>query len=504
MIGHLCILSMTLLLLLLVVVSPLCAGQPGTPDPPGRIAVIGAGIGGSAVTHFLHQQFGPQVQIDVYEADRVGGRLATLTVNSQQYECGSPSIHSLNLHMQDFVKLLGLKHRKEVAGKSAIFNGEHLVLEETDWYLLNLFRLWWHYGISFLRLQMWVEEVMEKFMRVYKYQAHEYAFSTIEGLLRSLGGDHFVNMTQKSVGESLQGIGVSQRFIDDVISAVMKASYGQSVSIPALVGAMSLAGAQGNMWSVEGGNKLLCSGLLKLTKANVIHARVTAVSLHNTEKKRLYEVQYEQEGTLGSDYYDLVIVAAPLHKAGYPISFLNLQPPLPEPMGSYHRVVTSIVHGYLNSSYFGFVDPKLFPFSSILSMDTPDAIFHSLESLCPVNVSVGFRRKPPQEAAVWRVLSQRPLDRKELKTVFKSYYSVQVIEWQAFPSYATAGSSKSLPPIILDDGLYYLSGVEWAASSVEMSAVAAKNVALLAFNRWFGLNEKIDQQDLMHKLKTEL
>ncbi|XP_073507432.1 prenylcysteine oxidase 1-like isoform X2 [Phyllobates terribilis] len=498
------IFSMALLLLLTAVVTQLCDGQQSPPDTPSRIAVIGAGIGGSAVTYFLHQQFGPQVQIDVYEADRVGGRLATLTVNSQLYECGSPSIHSLNLHMQDFVKLLGLKHRKELAGKSAIFNGENLVLEETDWYLLNLFRLWWHYGISFLRLQMWVEEVMEKFMRVYKYQAHEYAFSTMEGLLRSLGGDHFVNMTQKSVGESLQGIGVSQRFIDDVISAVMKASYGQSVAIPALVGAMSLAGAQGNMWAVEGGNKLVCSGLLKLTKANVIHARVTAVSLHSTEKKHLYEVQYEQEGTLGSDYYDLVIVAAPLHKAGYPISFLNLQPSLPEPMGSYHRVVSSIVHGYLNSSYFGFADPKLFPFSSILSMDTPDAVFHSLESLCPVNVSVGFRRKPPQEAAVWRVLSQRPLDRKELKTLFKSYYSVQVIEWQAFPSYATAGSSKPLPPIILHDGLYYLNGAEWAASSVEMSAVAAKNVALLAFNRWFELNEKIDQQDLMHKLKTEL
>lgn len=56
-------------------------------------------------------------------------------------------------------------HRREVGGRSAIFNGESLVLEETDWYLLNLFRLWWHYGISFLRLQLWVEEVMEKFMR---------------------------------------------------------------------------------------------------------------------------------------------------------------------------------------------------------------------------------------------------------------------------------------------------------------------------------------------------
>lgn len=59
----------------------------------------------------------------------------------------------------------GLRQRREVPGKSAVFSGEHFVLEETDWYLLNLFRLWWHYGISFLRLQMWVEEVMEKFMR---------------------------------------------------------------------------------------------------------------------------------------------------------------------------------------------------------------------------------------------------------------------------------------------------------------------------------------------------
>lgn len=63
------------------------------------------------------------------------------------------------------LRLHRLRHRREVVGRSAIFGGEHFVLEETDWYLLNLFRLWWHYGISFLRLQMWVEEVMEKFMR---------------------------------------------------------------------------------------------------------------------------------------------------------------------------------------------------------------------------------------------------------------------------------------------------------------------------------------------------
>lgn len=69
--------------------------------------MVGAGLGGSATAYFLQQHFGPQVQLDVYEAAGVGGRLATVTVNKQQYESRGASIHALSLHMQDFVKILG-------------------------------------------------------------------------------------------------------------------------------------------------------------------------------------------------------------------------------------------------------------------------------------------------------------------------------------------------------------------------------------------------------------
>lgn len=43
-------------------------------------------------------------------------------------------------------------------------------------------------------------------------------------------------MTQRSVAESLLQVGVTQRFIDDVVSAVLRASYGQSASMPAFAG----------------------------------------------------------------------------------------------------------------------------------------------------------------------------------------------------------------------------------------------------------------------------
>uniref|UniRef100_A0A4W3GPN2 Prenylcysteine oxidase 1 like n=1 Tax=Callorhinchus milii TaxID=7868 RepID=A0A4W3GPN2_CALMI len=475
--------------------------DPQEAAPPRKIAVVGAGISGSAAAYFLRREFGHDVKIDVYEKHEVGGRLATATVNGQQYETGGSIIHPLNLHMQEFVNQLGLKHRKNVPEKVAVFGGDQFVFEETDWYLLDLFRLWWRYGFGLLRLQMWVEEVLEKFMRIYKYQAHGYAFSTVEEMLQSLGGQSFINMTRKSVSETLLELGVSQRFIDEIVTAVMRVNYGQSASIPAFVGAVSLAGAQAGLWAVEGGNKVVCSSLLDAAKAHVIHTRVASISLQSSGAKPLYQVRYENEEERGYDFYDIVLIATPLHQGLGNITFDELIPPVTEFPGRYHQTITSIVHGYLNSSYFGFPDPKLFPFASIFTTDSPKLFMYSIANICPVNITNHYRRKQPQEAAVWKVFSPNPLTKEQLKTLFRSYYSVQVTEWLAYPQYH---STKEIPGIILHDSLYYLNGIEWMASAMETSSIAAKNVALLVYNRWNQHLDKINQKDLVHKIKTEL
>ncbi|KAF1378411.1 hypothetical protein PFLUV_G00190270 [Perca fluviatilis] len=497
-----------LLPLIVVVLSARSAiGDPaGSADvdgaPPSKIAVVGAGIGGSATAHFLRQHFGPEVQVDVFEKGEVGGRLATVTVNHNDYESGGSIIHSLNLHMQEFVKQLGLKYRRSVAGKTAVFNGQEVILEETDWYLLDLFRLWWRYGISFIRLQMWVEEIMEKFMRIYKYQAHGYAFSSVEELLDSLGGSGFINMTRRPLCSSLLELGVSQRFIDEVIEPIMRVNYGQNVSIPAFVGAVSLAGAQNNLWAVEGGNKLVCSGLLKMANANLLQAQVNSISPVYSGEEPQYQLSFTTASETRSELYDIVVLATPLQasvRSG--VQFHGFTPPFDELPGNYHSTVATIVHGYLNTSFFGFPDPRLFPFASVLTTETPDLFFNSVASVCPVNISTGFRRKQPQEAGVYKVFSPQPLEKAHLKTLFRSYYSVQVTEWQAYPCY---GSSQGLPPVELHPNLYYLNGIELAGSAMEMSSVAAKNIALLAYHRWNRQTDMVDQKDLMHRIKTEL
>ena len=45
-------------------------------DGPRRIGIIGAGVGGASTAHFLRENFGPDVEIVIYEEEEnVGGRL---------------------------------------------------------------------------------------------------------------------------------------------------------------------------------------------------------------------------------------------------------------------------------------------------------------------------------------------------------------------------------------------------------------------------------------------
>lgn len=54
----------------------------------------------------------------------------------------------------------------DVPSKMAIFDGKELTFEQSDWFIINFFRMLWKYGLSFLRMQMWVESVLDKFMRL--------------------------------------------------------------------------------------------------------------------------------------------------------------------------------------------------------------------------------------------------------------------------------------------------------------------------------------------------
>ncbi|XP_058864578.1 prenylcysteine oxidase 1-like [Acipenser ruthenus] len=483
------------------------ASAPELRDPPKKIAVVGAGIGGTAAAYFLRKEFGAGVQVDVLEPGTVGGRLGTAQIGGDEYETGGSVLHPLNLHMKHFVEQLGLSQRRTVPSHMAIFNGEQIVFEESDWFIINFLRLLWHYGLNFLRMQIWVEGVLDKFMRIYQFQSFGYSFSSVERLLHALGGDEFLWMTNHTLDQAMQGAGFSQHFLNEVVTPIMRVNYGQSVKINAFVGAVSLAGADSGLWAVEGGNKLVCSGLLYHSKATLIPGKVTSITVKPRPSKTggtvsMYEVSYTGQSGAAHSLYDIVFIATPLHPGISDISFPNFSPPIPSHFsGRYHQTVATLVQGRLNTSYFGLHFSGDSRVSEVLMMEREGLAVHSVSSLDPVTVPQGYSRPPASQPKVWKVFSPAPLSEAQLGALFLSRDAVSETRWLAYPTYTLP---RGLPPVVLHDRLYYLSGIEWAASAMEMSAIAARNAVLLAHHRWHGTEDRTDQEDLHSRLKNEL
>jgi len=71
-------------------------------------AIIGSGIGGTSCAYFLKEIFKDLVNLDIYEGNKVGGRLATVMLSDgNEYETGGSVIHQRNRYMSNFVTNLG-------------------------------------------------------------------------------------------------------------------------------------------------------------------------------------------------------------------------------------------------------------------------------------------------------------------------------------------------------------------------------------------------------------
>ncbi|KAL7847974.1 hypothetical protein AOLI_G00226920 [Acnodon oligacanthus] len=272
-------------------------------------------------------------------------------------------------------------------------------------------------------MQKWVEGILSKFMRIYQYQQSGYSFSSVEQLLHALGGDSFLTLINQTLEEVMQADGFSQVFIDNIVTPLSRFAFGQTADLTALVGAVSLACADSGQWAVDGGNKRVCSELLSHTKAELIQARVTDISLKMKPSKSgtessFYEVNYVGDSGPAHSIYDIVIVATPLHEGLSDISFSGFSPPIPSHFpGHYHHLVTTLV--------------------------------------------LGYHRPPASESKVWKFFSQEPLAEEQLREIFVS-------------------------------------------CCMELSVVAARNVALLTYHHWHNQTDKIDQEDLHTRLREEL
>jgi len=127
----------------------------------------------------------------------------------------------------------------------------------------------------------------------------------------------------------------------------------------------------------------------------------------------------------------------------------------------------------LNTKLLGYENEKV---TEIFTVNN-DLFFTTVGKNTPVDVDEN--NNEPND--VYKVFSNNALTDNELKNLFTDIKSVNSKVWLAYPEY---GSNSKLGSFVLHSNLYHINAIEWAASAMEMSCIGAKNVALLAYQRW--------------------
>ena len=272
---------------------------------------------------------------------------------------------------------------------------------------------------------------------------------------------------------------------------------------------VSLAGVQPGLWAVHDGNDKVSEALLKESGATLRKSLVMSVELNSTtsgprETFKVHSVPWQQTYEESQKHpkdlveYDVVIVAMPQHGAPmsqHPVNFAGFDDPSkssnipkgPFP-GDYRRTVANFVSGTPRAETFGLKNGKSLP-DSIITISEPELRFRSLAKNFPVDTTA--EEAETKDIYVYKVFASDILSKEQLDALFLEYSEVKNCDWLAYPYY---GTTDTIPPFELYPGVYYVNGIEWAASAVEMSVIGSRNVALLAHQYWAGQrsNDSVD------------
>jgi prenylcysteine oxidase/farnesylcysteine lyase len=255
-----------------------------------RVAIIGAGVGGTALAYWLRELYGEDVELTIVSDGAIGGRCQSVRVGGRDYEGGAAIISELNEYMRGFMRRLGLTelYHPRLCKPTGIFDGEQIVVCEADPEteaplgirrlapLRSAWRFAHRYGLFGLaRLQRLMKApAAPQFERLYAALQHGEAYPHPRELLAALG-PQCEALTRESTASWLSrpaaegGGGLSKRVVDELVTGGMRSNYGGQgcESLHAFVGLVSIAGGiASRCFAVRGGNVQIPEGLVALAQ----------------------------------------------------------------------------------------------------------------------------------------------------------------------------------------------------------------------------------------------
>ncbi|KAF2758159.1 Prenylcysteine oxidase [Pseudovirgaria hyperparasitica] len=507
------------------------AQQPMIKSTPKRVAIIGAGAGGSSTAYHLHQfaaAAGIPIDITIFEKNPyIGGR--TTTVNAwdtpgEPIELGGAIFVKANKIMVEAAQAFNLTATKlssvkppsgtSNAPELGVWNGEEFVFEQTgSWW--DVPKLLWRYGYAPVRTNNLVKDVMARFLRM--YEAPVFPWTSLSDVAYELG---LTEATAVTGEQYLQANGVGKLFADEIVQASTRVNYAQNLPVIHGLDTMVSMAAQGAM-SIDGGNWQIFANMVQTAAAH-IHLNTTVSAVHRAANGSfsLTTTTTSSSTSLTTPPFDTIVLAAPFHSSSITFSPRLTRPPDAVPYVHLHVTLFASPHS-LSPSAFNLPAntpvPKTIlttlrhtadtnstttpPFYSISTLrHAPNPQSHTREALYKI-----FSPAPISDAYIAHLLglgpsppSSSPQSQSDYNLAPRDVSWLKRHEWDSYPIAFPRVSFEELwlgmdvdvdVDVDVDGhagGVWYTSGMEGFISTMETSALVGMDVARLVVDGWGG------------------
>ncbi|KAJ3575893.1 hypothetical protein NP233_g794 [Leucocoprinus birnbaumii] len=455
------------------------SGGPVLEEPPAspRVAIIGAGAGGSSAAFWISkakERFGLDIDVDVYERnDYIGGRSTVV------YPYDNSSLPAVELGASIFVQAnknlwrasdefnLTRNDFQETTDNMGIWDGENVIFTyEGGW--RGTAKLLWRYGIrSPKRTQDIVTSMIQQYIGLYTKETPKW--DSVAQLDAEYG---WTELTGSSTMEYLLHKGVSRKYISEMVEAATRVNYGQNAdAIHALEGLCSLAttGATG----IDGGNFKIFEEFLKRSNA-FVNLNTTVTSVLPAKSSQNWTVMTAS----GKKDYTAVILAAPFHSTDITVPQAVSQKIPKQPYVHLHVTLLSTTSQYPNPEYFA-MSPSAQPARMMLTT------FENVRKngKAPEFNSLSYHGSVREGEWIVKIFSSEALSDDWLADVFNEQVGwVYRKEWDAYPKLPP---TTTFPPVKLDKGFYYVNSFEPFISTMETETVSSRNVVDLLLHEEF-------------------
>ncbi|KAF2851159.1 prenylcysteine oxidase-like protein 1 precursor [Plenodomus tracheiphilus IPT5] len=503
---------------------PLAGATSGHDTPqPKRVAIIGAGAGGASAAYHLAQYASDAsipIHITVYERNTyVGGRTTTVSPwddPSLSVELGGSIFVEVNQIMVAAAQRYNLStDSHDLASQLAlpdlgIWNGEEFVIvtkSEDSWW--DKAKLLWRYGAAPLWTNRLMKSAVGKFLTMYDEPV--FPWRSLSEVVEKVG---LLEATGVTGEQYLKANRIGEAFAREVVQASTRVNYASN--LPYIHGLETMVCmATNGATAIEGGNWQIFANMLAESSASV-HLN-TSVSSISKQPDSTYNLT---TSTGSTSTFDEVILAAPLQYTNLTITPAPRHTPDEVPYASLYTTLFASPHR-LDPAAFNMSPNAAVPqyvLTTLPPSETPtdSAGSPSFFSISISSFSVNRFSSSPRPEYIYKIFSPSPVNSTFLSHILGVPVSkeesekgdvngaVSWIKHKLWHSYPREYPRVTFEEVILDEGLWYTSGIEGLISTMETSALSGKNVARLVRDGWLGrkgeehggLGERLDQVEL--------